>query len=320
MLRRDAPPPHAARSIWTWSAASARPCPGVTLSTDLIVGFPGETAEDFDDTMSLVEAVRYHSVFSFKYSPRPNTLAAKRMPDDVPEAEKTAPHRGAAGAAAGDPAASCTRRRWARWSRCWWIRSAGAASAELAGPHRRQHGGELPGSVRYGWPGGRDWWLGRTVPVRVTRAGPHSLGGELAGGARRAASPGSSHMLIEMTIKGLVVDPVDQPADRDPEGHATATSVLSIWVGVFEANAIAHQIENVSPQRPMTHDLLRNLIVDLGGVVDRVVVSDLRDAHLLRHDSPDGEGGAGGGGRAAQRRHRAGAAQPRSPILVDVSR
>ena len=64
--------------------------PGVTLSTDMIVGFPGETAEDFDDTLSLTEAAQYHSMFSFKYSPRPNTLASKRMPDDVSAEEKTA--------------------------------------------------------------------------------------------------------------------------------------------------------------------------------------------------------------------------------------
>jgi tRNA-2-methylthio-N6-dimethylallyladenosine synthase len=63
--------------------------PGVTLSTDVIVGFPGETAEDFDDTLSLTEAAQYHSMFSFKYSPRPNTLASKRMPDDVSAEEKT---------------------------------------------------------------------------------------------------------------------------------------------------------------------------------------------------------------------------------------
>jgi bifunctional DNase/RNase len=72
-------------------------------------------------------------------------------------------------------------------------------------------------------------------------------------------------MLIEMSIKGLMVDPVTNLPIvilKDTEGER----VLSIWVGVFEANAIAHQIENVSPQRPMTHDLLRNLIVDLGGV------------------------------------------------------
>ena len=56
----------------------------------MIVGFPGETAADFEQTLSLVEAVQYHSMFSFKYSARPNTLASRRMPDDVSEAEKTA--------------------------------------------------------------------------------------------------------------------------------------------------------------------------------------------------------------------------------------
>src|SRR5205807_7774740 len=63
--------------------------PDVALSTDMIVGFPGETDADFEQTLSLTSAVRYHSMFSFKYSPRPNTLAEKRMPDDVPEDEKT---------------------------------------------------------------------------------------------------------------------------------------------------------------------------------------------------------------------------------------
>ena len=63
--------------------------PDIALSTDMIVGFPGETDADFEETLSLTAAVRYHSMFSFKYSPRPNTLALKRMPDDVPEAEKT---------------------------------------------------------------------------------------------------------------------------------------------------------------------------------------------------------------------------------------
>jgi tRNA-2-methylthio-N6-dimethylallyladenosine synthase len=62
--------------------------PGIQLSTDMIVGFPGETPEDFGDTLSLVESAGYHSMFSFKYSERPGTLAAKRLPDDVPEEEK----------------------------------------------------------------------------------------------------------------------------------------------------------------------------------------------------------------------------------------
>src|SRR5437867_3423565 len=63
--------------------------PDVALSSDMIVGFPGETDADFDDTLTLTDAVRYHSMFSFKYSERPNTLADKRLADDVDEEEKT---------------------------------------------------------------------------------------------------------------------------------------------------------------------------------------------------------------------------------------
>ena len=53
--------------------------------------------------------------------------------------------------------------------------------------------------------------------------------------------------------------------------------VLPIWVGVFEANAIALQIENVQTPRPMTHDLLRSVITELGGQLDRIVVCDLKE-------------------------------------------
>ena len=83
-------------------------------------------------------------------------------------------------------------------------------------------------------------------------------------------------MLIEMTIKGLMVDPItNMPIVilKDKEGDR----VLPIWVGIFEANAIALQIENIATPRPMTHDLLRNIITDLEGQVDRVVVSDLKE-------------------------------------------
>ena len=83
-------------------------------------------------------------------------------------------------------------------------------------------------------------------------------------------------MLIEMSIKGLMVDPMAGTPIvilKDKQGDR----VLPIWVGVPEANAIALQIENVSTPRPMTHDLLRNIITDLEGRVDRVVVSDLKD-------------------------------------------
>ncbi len=63
--------------------------PGLTVSTDVIVGFPGETADDFEATLSLVREVGFLGVFGFKYSQRPHTPAL-RLPDDVPEAEKSA--------------------------------------------------------------------------------------------------------------------------------------------------------------------------------------------------------------------------------------
>jgi len=63
--------------------------PDIALSTDMIVGFPGETVEDFNLTLDLVQRAQYHAMYSFKYSPRPNTLAGKRLADDVTEAEKT---------------------------------------------------------------------------------------------------------------------------------------------------------------------------------------------------------------------------------------
>ncbi len=83
-------------------------------------------------------------------------------------------------------------------------------------------------------------------------------------------------MQIEMTIKGLMVDPItNMPIIilRDKDGQR----VLPIWVGIFEANAIALQMENIATPRPMTHDLLRNVIQDLSGAVRKVVVSDLKD-------------------------------------------
>ena len=83
-------------------------------------------------------------------------------------------------------------------------------------------------------------------------------------------------MQIEMTIKGLMVDPItNMPIVilRDKDGQ----KVLPIWVGIFEANAIALQIENISTPRPMTHDLLRNVIQDLKASVQKVVVCDLQE-------------------------------------------
>ncbi len=83
-------------------------------------------------------------------------------------------------------------------------------------------------------------------------------------------------MQIEMSIKGLMVDPITNTPIvvlRDKEWQ----KVLPIWVGIFEANAIALQIENISTPRPMTHDLLRNVIHDLKASVQKIVVCDLQE-------------------------------------------
>ena len=79
-----------------------------------------------------------------------------------------------------------------------------------------------------------------------------------------------------MSIKGIMVDPTTNLPIvllHDSERQR----VLPIWVGVFEANAIASQIENVSPPRPMTHDLLRNVIHDLRAQVKKIVVNEIKD-------------------------------------------
>ena len=83
-------------------------------------------------------------------------------------------------------------------------------------------------------------------------------------------------MQIEMTIKGLMVDPVTNMPIVILRDEASER-VLPIWVGIFEANAIALQIENIETPRPMTHDLLRNVIANLNGAVEKIVVSDLKE-------------------------------------------
>ena len=83
--------------------------------------------------------------------------------------------------------------------------------------------------------------------------------------------------LVPMSIKGLMLDPVSNSPIvvlKDEEEKF----FLPIWVGIFEANAIALQLENVTTPRPMTHDLLRNMISELNARVIRVVINDLRDS------------------------------------------
>jgi tRNA-2-methylthio-N6-dimethylallyladenosine synthase len=178
--------------------------PEATLSTDMIVGFPGETRDDFEQTLSLTQAAQYHSMFSFKYSPRPNTLAMKRMPDDVAETEKTARivalqalqreiqtrlHERAVGSTVPVLVDSASRRDGSDISgrtsgntvvNCR-VPAAGVdwADRETGEPpdacHRSAAADPEP---RIPHPGLASHWIGRTIPVRILRAGPHSLWGE----------------------------------------------------------------------------------------------------------------------------------------------
>ena len=83
-------------------------------------------------------------------------------------------------------------------------------------------------------------------------------------------------MEVEMKIRGLMMDPVTSMPIvvlKDVQGQA----VLPIWVGVYEANAIALEIEKVQTPRPMTHDLLKNFLLGLEVRVQKIVVNDLKD-------------------------------------------
>ena len=144
--------------------------PGIALSTDMIVGFPGETEADFDETLSLTRQVGFSSMFSFKYSERPNTLASKRYRDDIPEEEKSrrivelqalqrqvqsALFEQAVGRTCEVLVDSASRRR--NW--------------ELSG--------RTTGNTVVNFPGERAW-IGRLLPITIRRAGPNSLWGEVA--------------------------------------------------------------------------------------------------------------------------------------------
>jgi len=142
--------------------------PGVAVSTDMIVGFPGESAADFEDTLSLVATVRFDAMFSFKYSVRPNTLASKRLPDDVPEPEKT---RRIAALQALQREIQLEIHRTAVGQ---------IVEVLIDGPSRRDSRevqGRTSGNTVVNLPGEPDW-VGRLMPVRIVGAGPNSLRGE----------------------------------------------------------------------------------------------------------------------------------------------
>ena len=142
--------------------------PDIALSTDMIVGFPGETDADFDETLSLTNAVRYHSMFSFKYSPRPNTLAQKRLEDDVSEDEKTR-----------RIVALQTLQRDIQGE--LFREAVGREEDVLVESRSRRRDWELSGRTSGNTVvnfAGDPEWINRLVRVRITEANPNSLRGE----------------------------------------------------------------------------------------------------------------------------------------------
>lgn len=91
------------------------------------------------------------------------------------------------------------------------------------------------------------------------------------------SEPKQPNQELRVEIKGLMLDPssnIPIVILRDTESQL----FLPIWIGVFEANAIALRIEGVEPPRPMTHDLLRLVLEKLGAMVEKIVISDLRES------------------------------------------
>jgi uncharacterized protein len=101
---------------------------------------------------------------------------------------------------------------------------------------------------------------------------------------------GEEKMEIEVKIRALMMDP-NSGTPIIILKDVNSETMLPIWVGAYEANAIALEIEKIAPPRPMTHDLLRNLIVELGLRVERVVVTSLRDNTFYAEIELTGENG-----------------------------
>ena len=145
--------------------------PGIGISTDIIVGFPGESGEDFQETLSLTSLVRFNSMFSFKYSERPFTKAAKSLPDTVSAQAKTE---------------RIVKLQALQGDIQYQINQdlIGAVEEVLVDGSSRKRATELcgrtTGNTVVNFPGDTSL-LGSTVAVQIERAGPHSVWGEIVG-------------------------------------------------------------------------------------------------------------------------------------------
>jgi tRNA-2-methylthio-N6-dimethylallyladenosine synthase len=140
-------------------------CPGIAVSTDFIVGFPGETQADFEDTLRLMQEAAFDSAFYFKYSPRPQTAAAA-LPDQVPEAVKT--ERLARLRELLEQLSLASNQRWL-----------GKVGRVLVEGFSKQQNTQLFGRLRSNQVvnfNGPQELIGRTVRVQITKAHLHSLG------------------------------------------------------------------------------------------------------------------------------------------------
>jgi tRNA-2-methylthio-N6-dimethylallyladenosine synthase len=164
------------REVVSWAR---RHVPGVEITSDFIVGFPGETDADFEATLALVEEIGFVQAYVFKYSVRPNTLAARRMDDDVPEDVKR--DRNLRLLAAQDRASDAANRALV----------GSRVEVLVDGPSKTDPArgtGRTPGN-RLVHVAGAQGFAGRLVVARVTSATAHSLQGEAlaaepAGGPR----------------------------------------------------------------------------------------------------------------------------------------
>ena len=150
-----------------WIRAAHRP---ISITSDIIIGFPGETESDFADTLSLLDESQYDGIFSFKYSPRPNTSAV-HMPDAIPEEEKSL-----------RLAILNERQRQIQIARNEKL--VGVAYEVLVdGRHaaRNQWAGRSTSNRMINFTSPRENLLGEYVQVKVLRAGPNSLVGEHIG-------------------------------------------------------------------------------------------------------------------------------------------